>query len=166
MNWPFMLRSTHERELEEQAFKMAVPLPGAPGPGFVPSSSDENTGKRALAEALAAKLFAESRAQCALVREEAAEAQLRQLAGPVIEVAQRATELTVLTHESGSAVVRLVIPRGIMPMFANHEGVLRFTVYELVKGAVHMLRQTPLPGAPGPGSVPGSAGQTGAERKP
>jgi hypothetical protein len=132
MKWPFMLRSTHERELKAAADHFARNL-------------DRATDAQAAAEG--AKRFAESRAQICLVRAEAAEAQLKQLAGPVLEVVQRTSALTIVDQapapgdKAVKVVACLTLRSDVLPAFADHSRVLGYAVQDLVHGAMQLVHQ-------------------------
>lgn len=128
MSWPFMRRSTHEREclrlLREQA---------------------DNSARNAAAGAARAVAWAAGRAQIALVRAEAAEAQLRNLSGPLIDVTRRMSALTVAARAPapGDATTKVVVCLTFQDQainaFAGHARALGHAVRELVYGAMQVL---------------------------
>ena len=139
-NWPWMRRETHERVLTSECAAYA---------------------KRILEEIIAgqvadaAKRFAESRAQCALVRAEAAEAQLQQLAAPLVETSGRLVQISIAEIEQKSQIcVTLQLSPCVWHLFSGHGRALGYCVRELVHATMVRLREHDKQAAE-PGFVPG-----------
>lgn len=120
MKWPFIRRKTHEWLLASALLDSA----------------------RNNAAALA---FAESKVKHAVVRAEAAEAQLANLVAPALSVVERCARLTtaeICAPNDPSQVRRVVavidLPASSLRPFYGAAGVLGMCVHRLVMGVMHL----------------------------
>lgn len=134
MKWPFISRAHHERELLVAQRELAA-----------------QCEKRA-DELHRAWQGMAARANQAELRAMAAEANLRNLAEPVREVAARCSNLTSLALTSGTprqqirrvAVVVNVHEQALTP-FRGHAPVFAWVVADLAAGAARLLQEQPAP---------------------
>lgn len=126
MTWPFISRKRHEQALADSARNIA-----------------ELQAQLAAAQAVINKLALERLTLA--TRAERAQEELRTLAGPIRDVAQRAMSVTIVGQgpDCYRRVVSVLSVHGeALPMFHGQSAALRYAVRDFVTGATALLRES------------------------